>query len=290
MSTKIEYIIITPVRDEEKYIEQTLKSVIDQTINPSEWIIVNDGSTDSTGKIIDEYARRHPWIHTIHRSNRGYRKAGGGVMEAFYDGYSHLKTENWQYIIKLDGDLSFGKSYFQSCFERFENDPMLGIAGGMIYHNTNGNLELEKNPIFHVRGATKIYKKECWDAIGKLIKAPGWDTLDEVKSNMLGWETRSFSDLIVIHHRFTGAADGTWRNWAKNGRANYISGYHPLFMFFKCLARAFRKPYIIGSIALAYGFVSGYLKHIPQIDDRRLINYLRAQQMRKLKLRDSIWK
>jgi poly-beta-1,6-N-acetyl-D-glucosamine synthase len=290
MANNVQYIIITPARDEEKHIELTLKSVIAQSVLPSEWIVVNDGSKDNTGSIIDDYAKRYPWIHAVHRSDRGCRKAGGGVVEAFYDGYVKVVGKAWCYIVKLDGDLSFDETYFQNCFEEFQRNPRLGIAGGMVYHSVNGGLQLEENPLFHVRGATKIYKRECWDAIGELIRAPGWDTLDEVKASMLGWETRSFPDLKVIHHRFTGAADGAWRNWVKNGTANYISGYHPLFMFLKCIKRAFQRPYLVGALALAWGFVGGYLKGIPQIGDRRLINYLRKQQIRKLMLMDSIWK
>jgi glycosyltransferase involved in cell wall biosynthesis len=290
MVSEIKYIIITPARDEEEYIEKTIKSVTSQTVRPVEWVIIDDGSTDNTCKIINEYSKQYPWIYPIHRENRGFRKAGGGVMEAFYEGYSWVKTKNWHYIVKLDGDLSFQESYFQDCFQRFENNPKLGIAGGMIYHNLNGRLEPESTPVFHVRGATKIYRKECWDAIGELMKAQGWDTLDEVKANMLGWKTQSFTDLKVIHHRYTGDADGVWRNFVKNGRANYISGYHPLFMFLKCLKRIFQKPYIIGSFGLFYGFASGYSKRIPQVGDKTLVSYLRREQIRRLFLRPSIWK
>jgi biofilm PGA synthesis N-glycosyltransferase PgaC len=290
MTAKVRYVIITPVRDEEQYIEQTLKSVIAQTITPIKWIIVNDGSSDDTGNIIDEYATRYPWIRTIHRPNRGFRKAGGGVIEAFYDGYDHLKEEDWEYLVKLDGDLSFEKDYFEMCFKKISDDPKLGIAGGMIYYATKGKLELERNPLFHVRGATKIYRRDCWNAIGKLIESPGWDTLDEVKASMLGWETRSFVDLQVIHHRHTGAADGTWGGYVKDGRADYISGYHPLFMAIKCLRRAFRRPLLVGALGLLYGFVSGYIKRIPQVEDSALINYLRRQQMNRILMKESIWK
>lgn len=283
------YIIITPVRNEEEYIEKTIVSVARQTIKPAEWVIVNDGSTDNTGKIIDEFSRQYPWIRTIHRENRGFRKAGGGVMEAFYDGYNSIQSSEFDFIVKLDGDLSFSEDYFEKCFREFDKDSKLGIGGGMVVHEIRGKLELEEAPLFHVRGATKIYRKACWEAIGELIKAPGWDTLDEVKANMLGWKTRSFPEIILIHHRFTGQADGTWRNWVKNGTANYISGYHPLFMSFKCIKRIFQKPYVIGSLGLFYGFIEGYMKKIPQIDDRELIRYIREQQIRKLMLRKSIW-
>lgn len=283
------YIIITPVRNEEQYIEKTFQSVIQQTIKPTEWIIVNDGSTDNTRKIIDSFAQHHSWIQIVHREDRGFRKAGGGVMEAFYDGYNSIKSMNWDYIVKLDGDLSFNDDYFEKCFSKFDRDSKLGIGGGMVVHEIDGKLVIDETPLFHVRGATKIYRKACWDAIGKLIQAPGWDTLDEIKANMLGWKTLSFQDINLVHHRFTGQAYGTWKNWVKNGTANYISGYHPLFMSIKCLKRIFQKPYVLGSVGLFYGFVKGYVKKIPQVEDTELINYIRQQQLRKLTFRKSIW-
>ena len=289
-SKDIQYVVITPARDEALYIEKTIESAASQTIKPVEWVIVNDGSTDDTGKIIDRYSKQYPWIQTIHRENRGFRKSGGGVIEAFYDGYHSLKSKDWDYIVKLDGDLSFREYYFEKCFEYFKGNSKLGIAGGMVYHVINGVDKLEKNPSFHVRGATKIYRRECWDAIGGLIKSPGWDALDEVKANMLGWETKSFPDLKLIHHRYTGNADGIWRNSVKNGTADYISGYHPLFMFLKCTKRFFQKPYIIGSAGHFYGFLAGYIKNMPQVNDSNLINYLRRQQIKRLFFRESIWK
>ena len=284
------YTIITPVRDEEEHIAKTIQSVLSQTIRPIEWIIVNDGSSDNTGRIIDEYATQHSWIKTIHRENRGFRKAGGGVIEAFYDGYHSLELMDYDFIVKLDGDLSFENDYFEQCFEYFKRNPKLGISGGMLYHMINGQMVLEKKHIFHVRGATKIYRKKCWDDIGGLLRAPGWDTLDEVKANMLGWESKSLSEIRVIHHRYTGKADGTWRDSFKNGRANYISGYHPIFMLLKCLRMTLRRPYLLGSTALFCGFISGYFRNIPQVDDSGLIDYLRKQQIRRLLLRESIWK
>jgi len=283
------YIIISPVRNEDKYIEKTIASVFLQTIKPLEWIIVNDGSTDKTGIIIDRYSKQHHWIRTVHRKDRGFRKAGGGVIEAFYDGYNAVKESDYEYIVKLDGDLSFDSDYFEKCFIEFNKDLNLGIGGGTIVHEIQGQFEVEKAPLFHVRGATKIYRKACWDVIGKLVKSPGWDTLDEAKANMLGWTTRSFPEIKLLHHRYTGQADGPWRDSVKNGMANYVSGYHPLFMIFKCLTRTFRKPYLISSIGLSYDFIKGYFGNIPQIDDQELIHYIRKQQLRKLLFRKSIW-
>lgn len=284
------YVVITPIRDEEKFIEATIASVRNQTVPPAEWIIVNDGSTDRTGDIVDYYAREVPWIRTVHRDNRGFRQAGGGVIESFYDGYTAIELDNWDFIVKLDGDLTLPENYFEKCFEHFEQDPKLGIGGGDIYHDIKGAQKLEENPKFHVRGATKIYRRACWEAIGGLWKAPGWDTIDEVKANMLGWKSYSFGELRLAHHRITGSAEGALRDRIKHGVACYVSGYHPLFLTASCISRLVKKPYVAGSVATAYGFLKGYWKRMPRVKDRQFIKYLRTQQLRRLCGLDTIWK
>jgi biofilm PGA synthesis N-glycosyltransferase PgaC len=284
------YVIISPVRDEKENIAGTIESVVSQTAKPALWIIVDDGSSDGTGSIIDAAAKKHSWISALHVRNRGFRQPGTGVMEAFYYGYESMNFDDWEFIVKLDGDVTFEADYFQRCFEEFRGDPRLGMGGGVMFCHRKGRLQQEPQPRFHVRGPTKIYRRECWSAIGGLIKAPGWDTVDEVKANMLGWSTRSFPDIHAIHQRPTGAAQGSWRDSVKNGRADFICGYLPLFMVAKCIKRLFQKPLLVGSAGHFYGFVTGYLKRIPQAPDRPLISYTRQQQMRRLLLQDSIWK
>jgi hypothetical protein len=147
------------------------------------------------------------------------------------------------------------------------------------------------DPPFHVRGATKIYRRECWEQIAPLQQAPGWDTIDEVKANRHGWRTRTLRELHLVQHKPTGSADGRWRNWFKNGRANYITGYHPLFMLAKSAKRVFSsKPFLLESTALMAGFCSGYLRRVPQMNDRESIRYLRAEQSKRLLLRPSIYR
>ena len=285
-----QYIVVTPVRDEERYIESTIESVLHQTMRPVEWVIVDDGSSDRTGEIADRYATEHSWIHVIHRKNRGFRKSGGGVMEAFYDGYNNAKSENWEFVVKLDGDLSFAPDYFERCFGYFLQDPQLGIGGGEIHHEVSGELKLEANPRFHVRGATKIYKRGCWEAIGGLWPAPGWDTIDEVKANMLGWKTYSFPDLRLLHHRFTGSEEGLFRDRVKHGVACYVSGYHPLYVTVSCLRRLTKKPYIVGSFGIMYGFLKSHIVRPKRLKDRVYLAYIRGQQLRRLCGMETIWR
>jgi glycosyltransferase involved in cell wall biosynthesis len=285
------YIVITPVRNEEKYLQLTIDSMVAQTLRPQRWVIVDDGSKDDTGKIALAAAQAQPWVSVVQRPDRGFRQAGGGVMEAFYDGYRSLGEGAWRFLAKLDGDLSLSSAYFEQSLKRFELDPKLGIGGGTICNAINGSLEVESriDPAFHVRGATKIYRRECWEQIGGLVRAPGWDTVDEVKANMLGWSTRTFSELKIEHHRAAGEAYGRWSNLIKNGLANYIAGYHPLFMLLKSIRRSFERPYLVAGCGLWCGFVGGYIKRVPQVADKEVITYFRRQQMNRLKGKKSLW-
>ncbi|MDY0282402.1 MAG: glycosyltransferase family A protein [Salinivirgaceae bacterium] len=278
------YIIISPVRDEASNIELTMESVIRQTAKPILWVIVDDGSTDTTGEILDKYALQYKWIEVIHRKNRGYRAAGSGVISAFNEGYAIIDIENWDFIVKLDGDLSFSPDYFEKCLSLFADNDSLGIGGGTILNNKNGQLVVDSigDPPFHVRGATKIYRRGCWEKISPLIQAPGWDTIDEVKANYYGWSTRTFTDIKLIQHKSTGGADGYWRNWFKNGLGCYVCGYHPIFMLGKCIKRLFQQPYFFLSAALFLGFCSGYLNGTPRIQDPPVIRYLRKHQLRHI--------
>jgi glycosyltransferase involved in cell wall biosynthesis len=284
------YVVISPVRDEAQYIENTIRSMVGQTVKPVQWILVDDGSTDATAEIIDRWAAQYSCITPVHRPDRGRRAAGSGVMEAFFDGLRSLTVPDWNFLVKLDGDVSFEPTYFSDCFAEFARDTKLGIGGGVICHEVDGQWDVESNPRFHVRGATKIYRRECWEAIGGLIRTPGWDTMDEVKANQLGWHTRSFPSLQLRHYRCTGAADGAWKNSVKNGLGSYICGFHPLFVLFRSIKNIAIKPYFTRSIGLLYGFVLGYFKNLPQVDDEPAIKYLRSQQLRRLSLRETIWR
>ena len=285
------YVVVTPVRDEETYLPRTIESMAAQTILPAEWVIVNDGSKDGTGRIIDAAAEKYPWIRPLHRQDRGYRKWGAGIIEAFYDGFHALTRTDWDFMSKLDGDLSFEPDYFASAFERFAAEPKIGIGGGVLYYfAADGQKILERHPVFHVRGGVKIYRRACWDALGGLWVGPGSDLMDETKANMLGWITRSFTDVPMIHHRPTGESYGRWGGSVKDGKIDWVTGYHPLFLLAKWASRLVRKPYVVGSLGLAYGYFSARLQGMPRVDDPELIRYVRRQQLARLFGGETIWK
>lgn len=285
------YIVITPVRNEAKHLARTITSMLAQTIPPMEWIIVDDGSTDGTTELIQTATGKAPWIRLVNRPNRGFRKPGAGVVEAFYDGYDQLRCANWDLVVKMDGDLEFDGRYFERLLTVFEAEPQLGISGGDIFHYQGEQLVIESkaDPAFHVRGANKAYRRACWEQMGGLFRVTGWDTLDEVKATMLGWRTRRIDTLRMLHLKPTGSADGTWKNAFKNGRGSYICGYHPLFLLARSSRRLGGWPPLVESAGLLAGYVSGVILRKTRVDDPHLIRYVRQQQLRKLMLRPSIW-
>lgn len=285
------YVIVTPVRNEEKFINTTIESVSAQTVLPRQWVIVDDGSTDQTWAMLQAQAQRHSWIRPVKRADRGFRHSGAGVVEAFYDGFDRLECSDWQFLVKLDGDVSFEPNYFAECFARFDRAPKLGIGGGLICALANGDLvpESKYDPAFHVRGATKIYRRECWDAIGGILRAPGWDGMDEIKANMLSWETATFPELKIRHYRPAGLATGRWKDWVKGGKGNYIAGYHPLFMIAKSLRRFTLHPIGLATLGLLTGYFGCWIKREPKIADEKTVSYIREQQLNRLLGKKSIW-
>ena len=284
------YVVVTPARNEAEYIGSTVESMLNQTVPPRLWVVVDDGSTDDTAGIVERATADVDWVLLVRRADRGHRSAGTGVMAAFRDGLAEVGDIAWEFLIKLDGDLRFEADYFESCLDEFKSDSTLGIAGGKVYDVYPDRVVYDSHPDFHVRGATKIYRRECWDAIGGLIEAPGWDTLDEVKANQLGWGTRTLPESPIYQLRPTGEAVGTWSNWSKNGAAAYRSGYHPAFVLARAGRRLLRPPSVAAPTALVWGYTKAWLTRIERIDDPELLRYVKKQQWNRLTGRDSMWR
>jgi len=290
MNTAWKYVIVSPVRNEGKHIRHTLESVTRQTVKPAEWIVVDDGSGDDTTEIVREYARTFPWIRLVERTDRGYAEPGRGVIEAFYAGYERIEHRDFDFIVKLDGDLTFEEKYFEFLFDRFRETPSLGMASGVCYLETSNGLEREKHPEFHVRGPSKVYRRECWEQIGGLVKHLGWDTIDEIKAQYHGWETRSYKELVIIHHKVTGKNTGVFKWAVKLGQSDHYCGYHPLFLLAKGVRRLFFPPYILGGVGILWGYFRNYFGKLEQFPEKDVVRFLQKEQMKRLTMREGIWR
>ena len=158
-------------------------------------------------------------------------------FEAFYTGIGYINNKNFDFIVKLDGDLLFDEHYFKNMLSEFASDPRLGIGGGQLYYVKAGKAIDEDCPDDHVRGPTKIYRRTCFDQIGGIVRQLGWDTLDEVMARMYGWKTRSFPAYGVRHLRRTGSRGSILKGKSRHGRAAFTVGYNPLYFLLRCLYR-----------------------------------------------------
>ena len=107
--------IIMPVYNVEKYLEKSLNSVLNQTNKDFEVIVVDDGSTDNSSKICDEYKKKDKRIKVIHKEN-------GGLSDARNEG---VKKALGEYIIFLDSDDYWDKDLLKEISKSLDNNPDL---------------------------------------------------------------------------------------------------------------------------------------------------------------------
>jgi biofilm PGA synthesis N-glycosyltransferase PgaC len=278
------YVIVSPVKDEERYVEHTLQSVVGQTLKPASWIIVDDGSRDSTPEIVRSYQRKHPFIRLVSSPTNGPRRPGSGVIHAFNLGYAALETSDYEFIVKLDCDLSFERDYFETLIGRFRRDERLGIASGVYSEvDQEGRAVLVKMPSYHAFGACKLLRRTCFEDIGGFVAARGWDTVDEIRAMSRGWKTTHFQDLETQHHKPEGSGIGALQTSRMHGEIFYATGGDPLFFVFKALQRLATQPYLIGGAALVAGYLGALLGRKP-----RLVTRAEARAYRTL-LRQRLW-
>ena len=186
------YCLISPARDEERYARRTLDSVVAQTIRPALWVIVDDGSKDATPAILAEYAAQHDWIRVVRREDRGHRKLGGGVIDAFYAGYETITPTDFDYVCKLDLDLDLPPIYFEELMRRMVADPRIGTCSGKPYMELHGQLVSEGCGDDHSVGMVKFYRTACFEQIGGFVRELMWDGIDGHRCRMLGWRALSW--------------------------------------------------------------------------------------------------
>ena len=282
------FITITPARDEEDFLPRLIASMTAQTLKPSRWIVIDDGSTDATAEILDRAAVAHRWIDVKHLPKGRERLPGGeSILMQF------LPTELWQdydAILRIDADISFKPDFAELLATEFKRDARLGIAGATLFEPEGSAWREIRMPSFHTRGAVKMYSRECFAAIEGLSTGLGWDTLDEARAMMLGFKSRSFRHIRAYHHRPQGAAGGYLRANLAAGRAAYNVGYHPLFLMMRAAKRGVSWPPVIGGIVLFAGYLEGYLRRNQKLASPDLVKFIRRQQLRRLLMMESVWR
>jgi poly-beta-1,6-N-acetyl-D-glucosamine synthase len=288
MSDGRRYLLVSPCRDEAAFVRRTLDSVAAQTIPPSLWVIVDDGSTDETPRILEDYARRLPFLRVVQRTDRGRRSVGPGVIEAFYQGLETVDLADFDYVCKLDVDLDLPPRYFELIMNRMEAEPRLGTCSGKPWfnHPDTGALVPETCGDEMSLGASKFYRVRCFQEIGGFVRQVMWDGIDCHRARMLGWMAMASNDeaLRFLHLRPMGSSQkgGIWAGRVRTGFGQYFMGTSPLYFLVSALYRLFKHPLLYGSVAMLWGYFSSAARRVPRYEDADFRRFLRRYQRASL--------
>jgi len=285
MTTRNRYVLISPCRNEAAYMRQTLDSVIAQSLKPMKWVIVDDGSTDETPRVLAEYASKYDWIQIVTRADRGHRAVGPGVIDAFYSGYEAIEPEQYDFLCKLDLDLRLPPRYFEILIERMNADPRIATCSGKSYILEGSRLIDERHGDDTSLGMTKLYRVDCFRKIGGFVREVMWDGIDCHLCRMHGWLACSWNepDLRFIHLRPMGSSQQSiYTGRMRHGYGQYFMGTGFLFMAASAISRLNQKPYVAGSLAMLWGWMKSAALRKPRYENPEFGRFLRRYHMRVL--------
>lgn len=278
------FVLVTPARNEAKFIEGTIQSVVAQTVRPLKWVIVSDGSTDGTDEIVTKYAAANPWIELVRMPERKERNFAGKVI-AFNAGYARMQGIEYDAIASLDADITFDPEYFAFLLDKMQADERLGLVGTPFQDGPNPIYDYRFVNIEHVSGACQLFRRQCFEAIGGYtpVKGGGIDYLAVLTSRMKGWKTRTFTDKVCYHHREMGTAQhGILKARFKNGIKDYAFGNHPLWQISRTMYQMTRKPFVIGAVWLFAGYVWAWMRQVDRPVTPELVAFSQREQMQRL--------
>ena len=291
------YVLITPARNEAQFIELTIRSVIAQTVPPIKWVIVSDGSTDGTDDIVKKHAADHAWIELVRLPERNQRDFAAKV-HAFNTGYSRIKDLKYDVIVSLDGDISFDEDYFSYLLAKLAD--LDGVDRGQLRglgrradrrvrvrlkEGSNSTYDYRYACIEHVSGACQVFRRQCFEEVGGYIPVKGGciDHIAVITARMRGWKTRTFTDKTCLHHRPMGTAQqGLLMARFKGGAKDYAVGNHPLWELFRATYQMSRKPFFLGGLMLASGYLWSMVQRLDRPVSPELVRFYRREQMQRL--------
>lgn len=280
------YALISAARNEEEHIGKTLESVVRQTVTPVRWVIVSDNSDDRTDEIVEEYARRHPWIVLV-RSGERRERTFASKVRALELAMVHLDGASYDYIGNLDADLSLEPDYFETLINRLDGDPKLGVTGGLIHDFLDERwIPSYINTGWSVAGAVQFFRRECFEEIGGYLplELGGIDAIAEARARMMGWKVATIPELAVKHYKYMGTktAKGLLAARFKQGMMEYSHGNHPVFEIAKCFFRIPERPFLLGSLWRFAGYNWAYWKGCERAVPGDVQAFLRREQLFRL--------
>jgi biofilm PGA synthesis N-glycosyltransferase PgaC len=280
-------LIISPMRNEAAHLERLARSVEQQSRPPDVWLVIDDGSDDGTPELMQELAQRIGFMRVL-RTPDGFTADNGDRLTVAAEVRAFnwaLRTVDWReftHIGKLDGDIELPDDYFSRLLDEFDRDPQLGIGGGVLVEQAGSEWRLMRTAPHHVRGALKLYRRECFEAIDGVQELLGWDGIDQTYARMRGYETRSFEQIVARHHRAVGSADGVLRGRVRGGATHYAVGFSFPWVVLKSLKYGRLRPVGISAAAFMYGYLQAMWHSAPKVQDAEYRRFVRRDERRRL--------
>lgn len=278
-------LVISPARDEERTLARTIAAMEAQTLAPVRWIVVDDGSSDRTPEILAEASRRIPWLRVVRRGDRGFRKVGGGVIDAFYAGLESADVD-YDFVAKMDVDLEFGPDYLARCLEHFAADPLLAAVSGKVYRYEGERLVEEFMIDEMVAGQFKLYRRDAFARIGGFVREVMWDGIDFHRCRMAGLRTASIDEtaLRIVHLRLMGSSDrNVYRGRLRWGAGQWFMGSSFSYILASGVFRMRERPYVLGGLLIIAGYLVAAWRRAPRYEDPAFRDSLRAWQWARLR-------
>ncbi len=289
MEPSLRYLIVTPARDEAPFFGQFFASVMAQTVRPVLWIMVDDGSSDGTAAIAESLACRHSWIAVVRLQPGSRNEPGANVIRAFRAGYESIPGQEHDFLVKLDADLILPHDYFERLLEEFHRDPRLGISSGVYFEGHGRSRRVVEMPTYHAAGAAKMIRKECFDQIGGFVCDAGWDTVDEIRAQWMGWNTRHIKDLAFRHLKPEGSRRGWFPTLLMHGEVFHRTGGGPLFVLVKAMNRSRSKPWLLAGCLILTGYIRACCRRLPPLVTEAEARFYRRQLHCRLRDGISAW-
>jgi len=287
--SRLRYVLITPARNERAFIEGTIRSVIAQTLLPTRWVIVSDGSTDGTDELVGRLAGRHEWIELLRMPERRDRSFAAKAT-CFNTAFDRLAPIAFDLVANLDADITFEPDYLEFLVGKFAENPKLGVAGTPFIEDASQPLNHSYAHRFadlqHVSGACQMFRRRCLEELGGYakLKGGGIDLVAVTTARMNGWQTRTFTEKTCFHHRRMGtAARGPLMARFQHGQEDYTIGQHPLWELMRGLFQMRTKPFVLGGLFLLLGYFWAMIRRVQRPISPELVSFRRAEQMTRLR-------
>lgn len=287
-TSRISYVLVTPARNEEALIENTIRSMIAQTLLPKKWVIVSDGSTDRTDEIVKRYAAEHPWIELVRMPERRDRTFAAKA-NCFNAGYERLRPLEFDVIGNLDADITFVPDYLEFLMGKFLDNPKLGVTGTPFVEADTGSKHSYGHQfahLEHVSGACQLFRRTCFEEVGGYIPIKGGaiDWIAVTTARMKGWTTRTFLDKTCAHHRQLGTGnDNPLMVRFRYGQKAYYVGGHPVWEILRGIFQMKDRPYLIAGAHFLAGFLWAMVTRMKRPVSKELIAFHRGEQMARLR-------